>query len=237
MKNYEIFLVDADGTLLDFNASSKAALKSTLQSYGKEWQEDYGKKFFALNDELWERLERKELTREKLHEIRFPLWLSMLELSVDRGDEKISGSEFNERYLTALSLSPVYISGAEEFLQALKKAGRVYIVTNGTEWIQKSRFSLCGLDRYVNGVFISEAVGADKPSPIYTSRVIKQIEDFTPAKAVWIGDSLSADVKAANEAKITSVWYNPSGKAEKQGVSADFTAKNFAGILDFLKIG
>lgn len=237
MKNYEIFLVDADGTLLDFHASSEAALKSALKSYGAEWQEDYGKKFFALNDELWEKLERKELTREKLHEIRFPLWLSMLDLPRAQGDERIRGDEFNKRYLTALSTSPVYISGAEEFLQVLKKAGRVYIVTNGTEWIQKSRFSLCGLDRYANGVFISEAMGADKPSPIYTARVIEKIEDFDPAKAVWIGDSLSADVKAANDAKITSVWYNPSEKADKKGISADFTAKNFAEIVEFLKIG
>lgn len=230
MKKYDIFLVDADGTVLDFDASSVLSLKSALAAFGEEWKEEYGNKFFSFNDSLWERLERKELTREKLHEMRFPLYLSML------GFNHISGEEFNKRYLDGLSKLPVYIDGAEAFLKALKKAGRVYIVTNGTEWIQNSRFALLGLNELVDGVFISQAVGADKPSPVYTKYVLSHIEDFDSSRAVWIGDSLSADIRAANEAKIDSVWYNPKEKEEKEGFFADFKAKNFREILKFLKI-
>ena len=62
MKKYDIFLVDADNTVLDFHASSRAALKAAFESFGKAWTEEYAKKFSVFNDSLWERLERKELT-------------------------------------------------------------------------------------------------------------------------------------------------------------------------------
>lgn len=59
MKKYDIFLVDADNTVLDFHASSRAALKAAFESFGKAWTEEYAKKFSVFNDSLWERLERR----------------------------------------------------------------------------------------------------------------------------------------------------------------------------------
>ena len=111
MKKYDIFLVDADNTVLDFHASSRAALKAAFESFGKAWTEEYAKKFSVFNDSLWERLERKELTREKLLGERFPLFLKML------GMEDVSGESFNEKYIGYLATHPVYMEGAENFLK------------------------------------------------------------------------------------------------------------------------
>ena len=69
----DIFLVDADNTLLDFHSSSFLAIKESLASFSIDWQEEYAKIFTRLNDSLWEMLERKEITREKLIKIRFPI--------------------------------------------------------------------------------------------------------------------------------------------------------------------
>lgn len=226
----DIFLVDADGTLLDFEASSLAALKAAFRHFSIEWQEEFADRYFRFNDSLWEKLERKELTRERLHATRFPLFLELL------GFTHISGEEFNEIYLQNLSTLPVYFEGAEAFLEKLNQAGRVYIVTNGTAWIQASRFSICGLPKYVKDVFVSEDAGADKPDPKYTAYVEARIPDFDGERAVWIGDSLSADIKAANDRGITAVWYNPKKKPQKAGIHVDFSAENFAEILDFLQI-
>ena len=71
MKKYNIFLVDADNTILDFHASSEAALKSAFESFGEKWKEEYGKNFTRFNDSLWERLERKEITRFSKNVFRF----------------------------------------------------------------------------------------------------------------------------------------------------------------------
>ena len=226
-----IFLVDADNTLLDFNASSFLAIEEALKSFGREWKEEYKSIFLKLNDGLWARLEKKELTREKLHEIRFPLYLKEL------GIDGINGNEFNEKYLKYLAQKPVYINGAEDFLRKLKENGRVFIVTNGTEWIQKSRFEILDFWSMIDGAFISQSIGADKPDPIYTNYVLSHIEDFDKERAVLIGDSLSADIKMANGAKIDSIWYNPNKKPILGEIAIpDYTASDFEEILEILGI-
>ena len=112
--------------------------------------------------------------------------------------------------------------------------GKLYIVTNGTEWIQRSRFEKIGLWQYVKGAFISQAVGYDKPAPEFTAYVIEHIPAFSRKKTVWIGDSLSADIKAANEANIASIWFNPLKKRGEMGITPDHEAENFAKILQIL---
>ena len=58
---------------------------------------------------------------------------------------------------------------------------------------------------------------------------------FQREKAVWIGDSLSADIKAANDAKIASVWFNPSKKSLSGVVKPDYIAHNFQEVLNILR--
>lgn len=225
-----IFLVDADNTLLDFHASSILSLQKAFEHFSVVWKEEYGETFTRLNDELWESLERKEITRAELIATRFPRYLKML------GFDKIDGEKYNEIFLQSLSLLPVYVDGAQDFLLALRKKGRVYIVTNGTTSIQKSRFAICKLNDYADDVFVSETIGYNKPAPEYTAYVINHIDNFEKEKAVWIGDSLSADVKAANDAKITSIWFNPSKIAPNGEANPDFIVDNFDKILHILGI-
>ena len=225
MKN--IFLVDADDTLLDFHGVSEIALKEAFLLSDIEWKEEYLTKYRQINEGLWQALERKELSRAELMDRRFHIYLAHL------GFEKVDATAFNERYIRILSTRPVYIEGAEEFLSALRELGRVYIVTNGTADIQRSRFSICKLYEKADGVFISQEAGYDKPDKRYTDYVVSRIEGFDKERAVWIGDSLSADIQAANDAGITSIWFNPH-KKDRKGYIPDYEGGNYQKILDIL---
>lgn len=230
MKKYDTFLVDADDTLLDFHASSAMALKAAFEKLGEAWREEYAEEFFSFNDMLWEKLEKKQLTRERLHRERFPVYLENL------GIEDISGEEFNKEYLSYLASHPVYMTGAEEFLKALKGAGRVYIVTNGTYSIQKSRFDIAGLWKYVEDAFISEEIGCDKPGQAYIDYVLSHIPHFERKRTVWIGDSLTADVRAANDAEIDCIWFNPGNRDTDGKAFPDYEADSYREILELLQI-
>ena len=131
---------------------------------------------------------------------------------------------------------PLYLPGAEEFLSALRKAGRIYIVTNGSEKIQKSRFRIAKLETYAEAVFISETIGCDKPGKAYNDYVIAHIPGFDRARTVWIGDSLTADVKAANEAGIDCIWFNPHDKSTDGKAFPDYEADCYREILEILQI-
>lgn len=227
MKN--IFLVDADDTILDFHGASAIALKTAFVESGIAWKEEYLTEFKRINGGLWEALERKELTRKELMDRRFHIYLAQM------GLESLDADAFNQIFLKHLATHPIYITGAQEFLVELRKLGRVYIVTNGTAWIQKSRFDISNLWAYAEDVFVSDTIGFDKPAKAYTDYVVAHIPDFSTENAVWIGDSLSADIKAANEAKITSIWYNRHKKAVSGQVIPDYTFENFEEILTFIQ--
>ncbi len=226
MKN--IFLVDADDTILDFHGASALALKAAFAESGMAWEEEYLTKFKKINAGLWEALERRELTRSELMERRFHIYLESL------GRTEVDGDAFNKNFVTYLATHPIYMEGAQEFLTQLGKIGRIYIVTNGTAWIQKSRFDIAGLWSYAEGVFVSDIIGFDKPAKEYTEYVISHIPNFDRERAVWIGDSVSADIKAANDANIASVWFNPHKKSLPTVATPDYIAESFADILQLL---
>ena len=226
---YDIFLVDVDDTILDFHYSAIQAIKGAFASYGVEWQDYYETEFTKFNGSLWAQLERKEITREYLHATRFPRYLQLL------GIENIDGTEFNERFLQHLSTHPVYFDGAQEFLNKLGKAGRIYFVTNGTLWIQRSRFDIADLWKYAEDTFVSEQAGADKPSKQYTDYALARIPNFDRERAVWIGDSLTADMRAAIDAKIDCVWFNPKKKGGRDDLKPTFEVTSYDEILKILE--
>ncbi len=226
MKN--IFLVDADDTVLDFHGVSEKALRECFRITGLEWKEEYLTAYRKVNAELWAALERKELSRDELMETRFARVFEALQI---KGDDK----KFNRLYVEYNSNNPAYLAGAEAFLQKLKTLGRVYIVTNGTEYVQKVRFDISNLWQYADGVFISQQAGYDKPDPRYTQYVIERIQDFKKENAVWIGDSLSADIKGANLAGIESIWFNPHKKEVVGEAKPDYIAESFEEILTILQ--
>ncbi len=229
MKN--IFLVDVDDTILDFHGASALALQSAFEGSGLAFDEKYLTEFKRINGGLWEALERKELTRKELIERRFHIYLA------EMGIEGVDGDAFNRLFLEYLATHPIYIDGAKEFLTKLKKMGWVYFVTNGTAWIQKSRFDIAALWGYAEDTFVSETVGYDKPSKKYTEYVMAHIPNFKRENAVWIGDSLSADIKGANASNISSIWFNPHKKSANGDVQPNYTAESFDEILTILKKG
>lgn len=227
---YDIFLVDVDDTILDFHTSAINAIRAAFADFGVEWEDRFESEFTTFNNSLWAQLERKEITREYLHETRFPRYLALL------GFNQIDGNVFNKKFLEHLSTHPIYFEGAREFLVKLAQAGRVYFVTNGTLWIQKSRFDVAGLWKYAKDTFVSEVAGADKPAKQYTDYVLERIPDFNSARAVWIGDSLTADIGAADNARIDSVWYNPNSKPGRPDIKPTYVADSHVEILEILGI-
>ena len=225
----KIFLVDVDDTILDFHGVSALALREAFEENGVQWQEYLGEEFRAFNSNLWAALERKEISRATLMAERFSRFFAYMHM------EQVDGKKVNECFLRYISTYPRFMEGAEDFLLSLRSLGRIYFVTNGTKEIQQSRFDRIGLWKYAENTFISQEVGFDKPAKEYTAYVMSNIEDFRREDAVWIGDSLSADIRAAKEAQITSIWYNPKKKSAGEEVKPDYIASDFSEILTILE--
>ena len=68
---YTVVLMDADGTLFDFHAAQRQALANTLRAYSLPFSEGTLEIYDTLNEGLWRRLERGEITKDQLLLSRF----------------------------------------------------------------------------------------------------------------------------------------------------------------------
>lgn len=91
--------------------------------------------------------------------------------------------------------------------------GRVkqYAVTNGTRTAQERKLARSGLGDLFDGVFISEVVGAEKPSLDFFRPVLEAIGPYDREELLLIGDSLTSDMEGGSRAGIPCCWYNPKG--------------------------
>jgi HAD superfamily hydrolase (TIGR01549 family) len=129
------------------------------------------------------------------------------------------------------------LDGAKELHSALKGKVKMYIVTNGVEFIQKSRYSLSGLSLYFDGIFISGELGYEKPDPKYFERIEDILGTFSKENTIVIGDSLTSDIKGANNFGLDSCWYNPSKKQPSTVASPTYTAHSFDEVYSVIEKG
>ncbi len=219
-----IFLLDMDDTLLDFPKAERTALFSTFAAFGIAQDERLLSRYHVINDGLWKALERGEIEREVLKVKRFSLLFEEFALPADP-------AVVSAAYFTNMAECCFPYEGVHSFLKTLQNAGRIYICTNGGRKIQHRHIALAGFAPYLEGVFISEELGADKPSAEYASRALSRIENFCPENAVYLGDSLTSDKRCAEVMGVDFVLFAP------RGVPADYkgaAARNYGEALSFM---
>lgn len=227
MKPYKTLLFDADNTLLDFTRSEREALTDTLTLYGLPCTEDVIATYSRINDAHWKRLERGEITRAFLQVSRFACFLEACGLHAD--PEKMAVT-YPERLATKSFLIP----GAEEVTKTLAKTYDLYIITNGNASVQHGRFDPSPIRKYFRGCFISQELGAEKPSSEFFDIVKKSIPGFRPELALVIGDSLTSDICGGVNAGIDTCWYNPKSKQNTGNVPVTYEIRDLRELLTLL---
>ena len=225
---YKTLLFDLDSTIWDFHSAENYALTKLLEQQGVEDVEAYIDVYVPMNRAMWRSLEKDEITREELVETRFT------KLFDHFGFEK-DGKELASDYEAILKTQGQTYEGAEALLQALRDAGYdLYAATNGITTIQKGRLSNSPIAKYFKKVFISEEVGAQKPSEVFFERVAGAIPNYDKDKAVIIGDSLTADIQGGINAGIDTIWMNLAAKENRTAIKPTVEVRSYAELLEFL---
>lgn len=223
MTKYTTVLFDADATLFDFKRSEHEAVVDCLTYAGLPADDSVVKKYSEINEGYWKRLERGEVTKEELFSAR---WKDTLEYY----GYDFSAEAMGDMYLEKLSEKAYLIEGAADICRELFGHVRLYIVTNGYARVQHKRFDSCELLKFFDGMFISEEMGAEKPSREYFDAVFARIPDIDKDKTVIIGDSLSSDIKGGINAGIDTCWYNPMCAPAPDGMNITHTITELSQI-------
>lgn len=203
-------LIDIDNTLLDFNRGSEASMKKCMIHFGIEHRDGMYETFKRINDGLWHRIEKGELTKDELHRIRWGLVFEELGIDFD-------GVEFETEFLETLKTSSVPVDGAFELLEHLRKRYIVCAASNAPSIQQRSRLENCGMIEYFDKLFISEEIGHPKPSASFFDACLAALPGISREEAVMIGDSLTADIYGGVEYGLRTVWFN----FEKRDIPSD----------------
>lgn len=186
MKEYKALLFDLDMTLLDFSQGEFNALRRTFEKYGVEITPEMHKKYASINQALWLRHERGEISRADISRLRFTRFLKDIGMNAD---PMIIDREYKEN----LSYEAILMDGAREVCEFFYRKYDLYVISNGTDFIQRRRMQISGLMPYFKAIVTSEQAGAPKPECEFFDYLFKR-ELLIPDEVLIIGDSLTSDI-------------------------------------------
>lgn len=208
-------LWDLDDTLLDFSAAERAAIQKLFREFGLgPCSEEMLRRYSEINRTYWGRLERGELTKSALLVGRFREFFEGEQI-----DSAIA-EQFNEKYQLCLGDTIVYRDDSLDIVKSLRGRVKQYIVSNGTVTAQSKKLRRSGFGALMDGIFLSEELGAEKPSQAFFEKVFAALAPIDKTQVMIVGDSLSSDIQGGRSAGVITCWYNPNGKTA-DGPAAD----------------
>ncbi len=208
-------LFDLDDTILDFRTAERKSIRQSFEEFGIPCSENLLRRYSEINIGCWQQLETGAMTREEVLVGRFELLFR--ELGID-----LPARAVQERYEALLESGHYFVPGAPELLEELKPKYDLYLISNGNLVTQESRLKSAGIAPYFKGIFISEQIGANKPSPAFFDACFAAIPGFRREDAVIVGDSLSSDIRGGVNARVRTCWFNPDGAPADGDVRADY---------------
>ena len=200
-------LWDVDGTLLDFHAAESAAIRSLFPEFSLgECTDAMVARYSLINEGFWQRLERNEITKPEVLVGRFAQFFREIGVPAELAPA------FNRQYQDRLGDTIVYRDDSLALVRSLRGRVKQYAVSNGTVSAQNKKLKLSGLGELMDGIFLSEQVGYEKPNQGFFDAVFASIQPASLSEVMIVGDSLTSDIQGGMNAGIVTCWYNPEAK-------------------------
>ncbi len=219
--------LDLDDTILDFHKAEFVALGKTLTEFGVAPTDENRALYSRINKGCWAALERGEMTREQVRLGRFEGFLQAIGRE---GDPQA----WADRYEGNLSVGHYFLPGAWEALEKLHGKYRLFLASNGLARVQAGRLASAGIRPFFEGIFISQEIGANKPSKEFFDRCFARIPDIRREECMMVGDSLSSDILGGQNAGLLTCWVNPNHLERKSGIRVDYEIETLAQLPDLL---
>ena len=223
-----VVLLDLDDTLLDFGQAERVAMRRVLGENGLPADDATLALYSRINDVYWKRFERGEIGRREVLVGRFRDFLA------EEGASGLDPDAVQNRYETLLSEGHWFVPGAEALLDALAPTYDLYLASNGTERVQTGRLKSAGILPRFRGLFLSERIGAAKPSRAFFDAVFASLGEERRRGAVMVGDSLSSDIRGGIDAGLITVWFNPSDRVPDPATVPDKTIHDLGELPGYL---
>ena len=208
------------------DAAERKALADTLIHYDLPHDEAALDTYHQVNPPpVGQPGQRPSSTKNRLFAIRFGRYLKAMGLP-DNG----KGREMNEFYEDLLSTHADLLPGALTALDELAEVATLAIVSNGAYKVQSARIADSGIARFMDGVYISEKVGASKPSARIFDAALRDLGVNDRSRVLVVGDDLLADIRGGQSAGLDTCWVNFDGRENESGVEPKYTIGSYEAL-------
>ena len=157
--------------------------------------------YHDINLMYWRLLAENKIGKEELLIKRFETLFELIGIKAD----PFAVEDF---YREQLGQGCQVVPGALEVCRKLKSEYKLYVITNGVAKTQHSRLKGSGFEDLMDGIFISDEIGYDKPDVRFFEYVRDHIEGFEKQKALVIGDSLFSDIRGGVDFGLDTCYLN-----------------------------
>jgi 2-haloacid dehalogenase len=202
---YKTVLFDLDDTIFDYQYARRSALRKLNDHYHLTTIpiEVFEKIHQHYLDRTFNRVLAKTITSAESRKERMLLLFRHFGHSITERET----DEADAVYRDAYNKNRRCIPGVYELIQALKKHGKIGIITNGLKADQHEKIKICQLDNEIDYIIISEEIGSKKPEKEFFLKTLKIINNARN-ECIVVGDSWEADISGAYQCGIKSIWLN-----------------------------
>lgn len=197
-KMYQAVFIDIDDTLLDFKKSSALALQNCMLEFELGYDEGIYVAFYEIDSRLWQLQKQGEISVAQVLDKRF-------ELLVAEQSWNMNPLRLSKSFQKHLAKSAVLMEGALEVLEYLVDKYKIYAASNGILEMQISRLRLAGLYGFFTDIWVSDAVGVEKPNALFFKYALSK-STFKAEEVLFVGDSWEADIRGAQSVGIDSCY-------------------------------
>lgn len=210
MQRYKNLFIDLDDTVYDFSAASEESFRETyeLLQYGRFFDsfEQYLSIYKPYNLELWRIYGEGKITKEELNKRRYSYPLECVGIH----DQELADT-FCREALSRIPTKGPLMPGATELLEYLRPKYRMFILSNGFKELQSRKMHAAGIDKYFDGLILSEDIGVNKPNRELYDHALQKTGS-TLEESLMIGDMFETDIAGAANIGMEQIYYNPKGK-------------------------
>jgi len=225
---YRWLLLDADGTLFDYDRAEAVALARTFEAFGHPFQAEHATTYRQINAQIWLDYERGQISAERLRVQRF-------ELLAETTGARFDASTFSDRYLAHLAECSYLMENAEDMVRRLHGRVSMVILTNGLREVQRRRLAGSSIEPFVTDIVVSGEVGAAKPAPEIFDAAFEVMDHPEKKDVLMVGDGLTADIAGGQAYGIDTCWFNPQGKPSRLKIEPDYEIRSLTELLDIVQ--
>ncbi len=211
MKKFACLFFDLDHTLWDYDRNARKVLSDLylhfeLHRIMPHGLERFLDMYFKVNESLWNAFNQGRIAKEVIRNDRFERVMAKC-----GADGYHRCAEMSDYFVYHCPRQSGLMAGAKMTLNYLSKKYHMSIITNGFDEVQEIKMKASGLDQYFEHVITSETIGIKKPHAAIFQHALK-CAGVSGELALMVGDNPNTDIIGAENAGITPLLYNPTGR-------------------------